>query len=384
MQATNALGYNMNTTTDPDGVKKKLATDYRRNVAFGTNVLIDKWNAAPQFRPIVGNGNPVLLEDWYYALWSYNGFASANDPNQYPLTRGEYRCDGNNYTGFPYQERVIGCVRNAPQGLWNPIAMSYRKTLPTFTGCSGSCNTSSMDIPTPTPTHTDSGGGDGGGGGDTGRPQVTGRRTLDRDFDGHIDAIELTFDEVVNDDFAGFRAEVKGYCDQDTGTARPTCTYSGAGSGNQKILILLAEKTKGDTDTRPPTRILANSSLADAAGNDVAAEATRSKPADGASPAIIDAYTLTTNTVEVVFSEPLLESSVQRGDFELRLDGSLRNVADTNPGSSSKKWQLVSDSSWPNDSNGQVKLKAAGVVADAASPANNSQQTAFVQVRDGF
>lgn len=158
MQITSALAWSMNNGVATDA-EWQVATNYGKNLAAGAQVMVDKWNAAPQFRPIVGSGNPAVLEDWYYALWSYNGFVSANDPNRFPLTRGEYRCDGVNYTGFPYQERVIGCVRNPAQGLWNAIPMSYYKTLPAFTGCSGSCNTSSMDVSTPQPSHTESGGG---------------------------------------------------------------------------------------------------------------------------------------------------------------------------------------------------------------------------------
>jgi RTX calcium-binding nonapeptide repeat (4 copies) len=157
MQITSALAWSMDNGTATDA-EWQVATNYGKNLAAGAQVMVDKWNAAPQFRPIVGNGNPSILEDWYYALWSYNGFVSANDPNRFPLTRGEYRCDGVNYTGFPYQERVIGCVRNPAQGLWNAIPMSYYRTLPAFTGCSGSCNTSSMDVSTPQPSHTESGG----------------------------------------------------------------------------------------------------------------------------------------------------------------------------------------------------------------------------------
>lgn len=158
MQITSALAWSMDNGTATDA-EWQAATNYGKNLAAGAQVMVDKWNAAPQFRPIVGSGNPAILEDWYYALWSYNGFVSANDPNRFPLSRGEYRCDGVNYTGVPYQERVIGCVRNPAQGLWNAIPMSYYRTLPAFTGCSGSCNTSSMDVPSPQPTHTESGGG---------------------------------------------------------------------------------------------------------------------------------------------------------------------------------------------------------------------------------
>ena len=39
-----------------------------------------KVEPAPEFRPIVGNRDPAVIEDWYYALWGYNGFAFKNHP----------------------------------------------------------------------------------------------------------------------------------------------------------------------------------------------------------------------------------------------------------------------------------------------------------------
>jgi hypothetical protein len=126
------------------------------NVAEGIRILADKWNSAPEFRPIAGNGDPAALEDWYYAIWSYNGFAFVNhpfNPGRDPLRNGNgidmiYHCyDGTApsyidvggelplyaYGDYTYPERVYGCMRFPPevsplraperagQDLWQPV-----------------------------------------------------------------------------------------------------------------------------------------------------------------------------------------------------------------------------------------------------------------------
>jgi hypothetical protein len=57
-----------------------IGTHYLFNLAEGVRILADKWNSAPASRPIAGEGNPAILEDWYFAIWSYNGFAFSNHP----------------------------------------------------------------------------------------------------------------------------------------------------------------------------------------------------------------------------------------------------------------------------------------------------------------
>ena len=54
-----------------------VATHFAYNIARGAAILIDKWNEAPEENPIVGSNTgafPALLENWYYAIWNYNGF----------------------------------------------------------------------------------------------------------------------------------------------------------------------------------------------------------------------------------------------------------------------------------------------------------------------
>ena len=95
------------------------------NIAEGVRILADKWNSAPKFRPIAGNGDPAALEDWYYAVWSYNGFAFSNhplNPSRDPLRGAVWHCGDKTAPGYSsfvrsdytYPELVYGCLRYPP------------------------------------------------------------------------------------------------------------------------------------------------------------------------------------------------------------------------------------------------------------------------------
>ena len=142
-----------------EGAQVPIATSYTHNIAFGVKTLIGKWNLAPEWRPVVGSGNPDLIEDWYYAVWSYNGFVSSNHPDGRSALRGEYSCNGSdsfnhNRTEFPYQELVLGCVKHPPLvggvALWPSIPVSLPALVPPFSGYG-----EGMDIATPQPFHGD-------------------------------------------------------------------------------------------------------------------------------------------------------------------------------------------------------------------------------------
>lgn len=157
-----------NTTNVPSLDQVHVGSHYGFNIARGARILVQKWNLAPEHRPLVGSRNPSLVEDWYYAIWSYHGFSYTNHPLNpiYSPSRGTYRCDGTQSFGsFPYQELVLGCLRNPPSPsgsrLFNPIAVSMPNLahpafgLSNWDACSGSFSCAGMDFPSPTPTHTD-------------------------------------------------------------------------------------------------------------------------------------------------------------------------------------------------------------------------------------
>jgi hypothetical protein len=165
----------------PSNEQALVATHYAYNIGRSMAILVDKWNAAPAGRPIAGidtNSDPKIVENWYYAVWGYNGFTGpgANrsnhpmDPVYAPWPRTPYSCgpanDGlsHNRALHPYQELVYGCMAHPPrvqgQLLWQPL----EATLPDLNNPYWKAPLalenfrfpfSNMDMPTPKPQHTD-------------------------------------------------------------------------------------------------------------------------------------------------------------------------------------------------------------------------------------
>ncbi len=171
------LGSNGNATPE----QLLIATHYAYNIARGAAMLADKWNAAPESRPIAGtdtDGDPGIVENWYFAVWSYNGFTGpgANrsnhplDPIYSPWPRTSYSCGpsndgfGHDRSKYPYQELVWGCAGHPPvvdgQQLWQPFALTlpdlndvkWRRPLQLANWLAPYVN---MDMPTPFPWHVD-------------------------------------------------------------------------------------------------------------------------------------------------------------------------------------------------------------------------------------
>jgi hypothetical protein len=158
-----------------------VATNFAYNIARGARILVDKWNQAPEDRPIVGtdtNGSPLLLENWYYAIWSYNGFTGpGSDRSNHPMDpiygawpRATYSCGttgdgkGHNRANYPYQELVIGCATNPPVVEGKPLWNSQVVSLPDLNNAAWKDKLqlsnfvfpyANMDIPTPQSFHQD-------------------------------------------------------------------------------------------------------------------------------------------------------------------------------------------------------------------------------------
>lgn len=62
---------------------EKLKNDVDYNINAGIDVLLLKWNESVNNVGVskVGNMDPNILENWYFALWAYNGWAASNNPN---------------------------------------------------------------------------------------------------------------------------------------------------------------------------------------------------------------------------------------------------------------------------------------------------------------
>lgn len=112
---------------DP-AVQTSIAADYRFNIGFGAKMLAQKWSAVPR----IGDGDPGKVENWYYALWAYNGWGWANNPNNPRFTRqGTPATDP---TSYPYQERVLYLVSHPPVDKdGNPLWKAVKVWMPSRT-----------------------------------------------------------------------------------------------------------------------------------------------------------------------------------------------------------------------------------------------------------
>ncbi len=172
MQVTTGMTVPLGTDGRATPRQASIATHYAYNIARGAQLLAEKWNTAPEARPIVGTdtgSDPALIENWYYAVWGYNGFTGpgANrsnhplDPTYGSWPRAEYRCDGTQSRNrYPYQELVWGCMANPASRngtpLWERTVVALPDlTSPAFFGPMSLANWrfpyTQMDIPTPTP-----------------------------------------------------------------------------------------------------------------------------------------------------------------------------------------------------------------------------------------
>jgi hypothetical protein len=171
-----------------------VATHFAYNIARGAAILVDKWNEAPEDNPIAGtdtSAHPAVIENWYFAIWSYNGFTGpgANksnhpmDPIYGEWPREEYSCGpesdglGHNRSNYPYQELIIGCATNPPvvdgERLWQPQQVSLpdlndREVKDALDLDNFVYPYARMDIPTSQPYHLD----------DTSRPARSLRDTI--------------------------------------------------------------------------------------------------------------------------------------------------------------------------------------------------------------
>lgn len=62
---------------------ERLKYDIEYNINAGIDILLMKWNSSVKNNSIsnVGNMDPNILENWYFALWAYNGWIARNNPN---------------------------------------------------------------------------------------------------------------------------------------------------------------------------------------------------------------------------------------------------------------------------------------------------------------
>jgi len=127
-QDVGIMQINTSGRTDVD----RLMSDIDYNINTGARILDGKWKQTPG----IGDRDRNVLENWYYAIWAYNGFSSTNNPN----TVG----------GRHYQDRVLGLMARQVLGsdgqpLWQPVSV----TLPN----PAIITNPPAWIPTPEPVH---------------------------------------------------------------------------------------------------------------------------------------------------------------------------------------------------------------------------------------
>ena len=102
--------------------RARVAADPTYNLATGTLLLRSKWAATS----CVGDNNPDVVEDWYSAIWAYNGLSYSNNPNNPNLGAGRGPYDPKNGGSYTYQERVLGWMEHPPSAAhWPAIAVAY-------------------------------------------------------------------------------------------------------------------------------------------------------------------------------------------------------------------------------------------------------------------
>jgi hypothetical protein len=182
-QVTSGMTAPLGEAGQPTNQQALVATHFAYNIARGASLLLDNWNAAPDNRPIVGidtNSDPSYVENWYYAVWGYNGFTGlGTNRSNHPLDpvygtwpRTPYSCAaandglGHNRSLYPYQELVYGCMAHPPTVLGQPLWTAIPATLPDLNNPywrkpldprNFQSPFSGMDLPTPKPDHLDPG-----------------------------------------------------------------------------------------------------------------------------------------------------------------------------------------------------------------------------------
>jgi hypothetical protein len=98
----------------------RLKTDIDYNIAVGADILLGKRAMVPT----IGDGAKDCYENWFYAVWAYNGW-TANNP--YPRVIWDIICDG-------------------PQGWWTGVPVTPVSSFSLVNGLG-------VEIPTPQPAH---------------------------------------------------------------------------------------------------------------------------------------------------------------------------------------------------------------------------------------
>jgi hypothetical protein len=123
MQVTSTDGYDV----------ARLKTDIAYDIDVGASILDTKWGYAPSVFPVIGDGSRNCYEDWFFAVWAYNGWVAGN---QYPYKIWSHIVDGHGLwtglavTAYPTSSLVNGfppqgtsVARPQPEHWWSPVKL---------------------------------------------------------------------------------------------------------------------------------------------------------------------------------------------------------------------------------------------------------------------
>ena len=149
MQVTSGMRAGDTSSYDPN----RVASDPAYNVSVGSQILGSKWTVTPS----VGDNRVDVIEDWYIAVWAYNGLAFSNNPNNpaYPADRKPYRDPGGLSAGnYPYQELIWGYMRVPIKDATGALGYKgYPLSYPNKAEFCASCGSPKADVSDPSPTH---------------------------------------------------------------------------------------------------------------------------------------------------------------------------------------------------------------------------------------
>lgn len=112
----------MHTGDNPAFVPFRVAAEPVYNLAAGAQILADKWRVTQ----CVGDNQPSLIENWYSAIWAYNGLSYTNNPNNPSFSSNRGVWNPSVGGAAPYQEKVLGYMEYPPgTQYWSSTAPAY-------------------------------------------------------------------------------------------------------------------------------------------------------------------------------------------------------------------------------------------------------------------
>lgn len=128
---TQITGAPIMTGQDANVNRDRVAAEATYNIGTGARFLIEKWNT--QLIYYIGNNDPYIAEDWYYAVWGYNSFGYVNNPNNPNFAWNRPPFNGTQDASlYPYQEVIWGWAANPPTDPQNSNKKFWQATVLTL------------------------------------------------------------------------------------------------------------------------------------------------------------------------------------------------------------------------------------------------------------